>query len=60
MSPWLTRLNGLSDILQMEKSQVRFLVRAHAWFVGQVPSWGRVLSHSAISLPLFLPSFPSP
>ena len=40
--------------------------RAHAWVAAQVPSWGPArgsqsmyLSHIDISLPLFLPPFPS-
>ena len=47
-------------------SPVQFPVRAHAWVVGQVASRGRVkgnqsidLSHIDVSLPLFLPPFPS-
>ena len=37
---WLVWLSGLSVRLQTERLLVRFLVRAHAWVVGQVPSWG--------------------
>ena len=54
---------------QPENRKVRELthaVRAHAWFAGQVPSWGRVkgslsifVSHINVSLPLFLPHFSS-
>ena len=53
----------LSTSLQTEGSPVRFLVRAHAWVAGQVPSWGRArdnwlmyLSLIDVSLPLFLPA----
>ena len=55
-------LSGLSARLQTERSQVRFPVRAHAWVVGQVPSWGCVRDSWSVyfspslspSLPLFL------
>ena len=59
--PWVVWLNGLSTSLQTKMSQVRFLVRAHAWAAGQVPIWGCVrgsqlmyLSHIDVSLTLFL------
>ena len=42
MMPWLVWLSGLSAILQTERSLVQFPVRARAWVVGQVPSWGGV------------------
>ena len=64
--PWLVWLTGLSAGLQTERSMVRFPVRAHAWVVGQVPSWRHVrasqlmfLWHIAVSLPLILSPFPS-
>ena len=38
--PWLVWLSGLSASLQTKGSPVWFLVRAHAWVVGQVPSRG--------------------
>ena len=64
--PWLVWLSGLSASLQTEGLLVGFPVRAHAWVAGQVPSWGcergnclMHLSHTDVSLPLFLPSFPS-
>ena len=38
--PWLVWLSGLSIGLWIEGSPVQFLVRAHAWVVGQVTSWG--------------------
>ena len=40
--PWLVWLSGLSASLQTKGSPVQFLVRAHAWLGGQVPSWGHV------------------
>ena len=41
-------------------SLVRFPVRAHAWFAGQVPSRGHVRgNHTSMFLSLFLPPFPS-
>ena len=40
--PQLVWLSGLSASQQTERSLVRFPVRAHAWIVGQIPSWGRV------------------
>ena len=56
----------LGVILQSERSPVQFLVGAHAWVAGLVPSWGHVrgnglmfLSHINVSLPPFLPPFPS-
>ena len=64
--PWLLWLSGLSTSLQTEGSPVWFPVRAHAWVAGQVPSWGLArgnwsmyLSRIDVSLPLFLPTFPS-
>ena len=63
---WLVWLSGLSTSLQTEGSPVLFPIGAHAWVAGQVPSWGCVrgnqlmfLSHTDVSLPLFLPPFPS-
>ena len=38
--PWLVWLNGLSTSLGTERLLVQFLIRAHAWAVGQVPSVG--------------------
>ena len=38
--PWLVWLSGLSTGLGTKRSLVRFPVRAHAWVVGQVLSWG--------------------
>ena len=55
--PWLVWLSGLSAGLRTERSPVQFPVRAHAWVVGRVPSWGHVrgnrlmfLSHINVSL----------
>ena len=66
-SPWLVRLGGLGDILQRERSRVGFRVREHAWVAIQVLGEGRAtgnrltfLSHTSVSLPLFLLPFPSP
>ena len=62
----LVWVSGLSAGLQTEGLPVRFSVREHAWVSGQVPSWGRVranrslnLLYISVSLPLFLPPFPS-
>ena len=52
-------LSGLSDSLGTEGSQIQFLVNAHAWVVGCVPTWGLVGGPIGISLPPFLPPFPS-
>ena len=50
--PWLVWLSGLSAGLQTGWSPVWFPVRAHAWVVGQVPSWGHVMFLSlSFSLP---------
>ena len=67
MVPWLGWLSGLSARLQTKKLLVQFPVLAHAWLAGQVPSWGQhargnwwmYLLHINVSLPLFLPSFPT-
>ena len=66
LKPWLVWLSGLSAGLQNRRSLVQFQVRAHTWVAGLVPSWGRArgnqlihLSHIDVSLPLFLPPFPS-
>ena len=63
--PWLVWFSGLSAGLRTTRLLVQFLVRVHAWVVGQVPGWGHVgsnwsmfLSHIDI-LPLFLPPFSS-
>ena len=62
--PWLVWLSGLSVGLRTEGLLVRFSVRAHAWVVGQVPSWGHrgnqwmFLSHINVFLPFFLLPFP--
>ena len=37
MLPWLLWLGGLGVVLQTRRSQVRFLIGAHAWAAGQVP-----------------------
>ena len=37
---WLVWLSGLSADLQAKGSPVQFLVRAHGWVAGQVPSRG--------------------
>ena len=63
--PWLVWLSGLSTRLQSKGLLVQFPIRAHAWVVGSVPSQGAcerhliILSHIDVSLPLFLPPFPS-
>ena len=68
MKPRLVWLSELSTGLQTKRSLIQFPVSAHAWVMGQVPSWGHVrdnqlmyLSHMYIdiSLPLFLLPFPS-
>ena len=58
--PWLVWLSGLSGSLRTKGLPVQFLVRADAWVVGQVPSWGHVRgnqSYMDVSLPLS-PSLP--
>ena len=64
--PWMVWLSGSGDIPQSERLPVWFPVRAHAWVVRQVHGWGPArdkrlmfLSHIYVSLPLFLPPFPS-
>ena len=57
LKPWLVWLSGLSASLRTKGSPFRFSVRAHARVVSQVPS-GRQ-PHIDVSLPLFLPPFPS-
>ena len=52
--------SGLSASLRTKGSLVGFPVGAHAWVVGQVPSRGHKWQpHIDVSLPLFLPPFPS-
>ena len=58
---WLVWLSGLNASLQTQRSLVQFPVRAHAWVVGQVPSWGHergngsmFLNHTLMFLSLFL------
>ena len=54
--PWLVWLSGLSAGLQLERSLVQVPVRAHAWVVGQVPSWAAIMDllHIDVSPHLFL------
>ena len=66
VEPWLARLSGLSASLQTKGSPVWFPVRAHAWVVVPGPSWwctggnqSMYLSHIDVSLPFFLPPFPT-
>ena len=40
LQPWLVWLSGLTASLQTQRSPVQLPARAHAWVVGQVPSWG--------------------
>ena len=56
--PWLVWLSGLSAGLWSKGSLVPFLVRAHAWVAGQVPSEGAHdrQPHTDVSLPFSLPS----
>ena len=64
--PWPVWLSGLNTVLQTERLQVWFPVRAHSWVVGQVPgvrggergNWSMFLSHIDVSLPLSLPPLP--
>ena len=56
----LVWLSGLSTGLQTKGSPVQVPVRAHAWVVGQVPSWGCTRgNHTLIFLSLSF-SLPSP
>ena len=59
--PWLVWLSGSSAGLQTKGLPVLFPVRAHAWVTSQVPSRGGCerQPHIDVSLPLFLPPFPS-
>ena len=59
--PWLVWVSRLSAGLRTKRLLVRFPARAHAWVAGQVPSGGvhEKQQHTDVSLPLFLPSFPS-
>ena len=51
---WLVWLSGLSTGLKTERSLVQFLVRAHAWVVGQAPTRGCTRGNHTLML-LFLP-----
>ena len=53
--PWLVWLSGLSAGLRTTGSLVWFPVRAPAWVVGRVPSWGRVRGNHTLMF-LSLPS----
>ena len=58
-SPWLVWLSGLSASLRTKGLLVRFPVRAHAWFAGQVPSGGCTRgNHTLMFLSLSSPSLP--
>ena len=54
--PWVVWLSGLSAGLQTKGSLVQFLVRAHAWVAGQVPSEGHVRGNHTL---MFLSLSPS-
>ena len=55
-SPGLVWLNGLSASLRTKGLPVQFLVRAHAWVEGQVPSRGRMRSNHTLMFPSLSPS----
>ena len=55
---WLVWLSGLSAGLQTKASPVRFPVRAHAWVVGQVPSYGHVRGNYTVMFLFLSSSFP--
>ena len=57
--PWLVWLGGLSMGLPTERLPVQFQVRAHAWVVGQAPSWGHVRSNHLMFLSVSF-SLPAP
>ena len=52
-------LSGLRASLQTKGSLVGFPVGSHAWVVGPGPSGGRGAKYIGVSLPHFLPPFPS-
>ena len=54
--PRLVWLSGLSTGVGTKGLPVRFPVRAHAWVMGQVPSWGRKRGNHTLR---FLSLFPS-
>ena len=51
-------LSGLSAGLQTKGSLVLFPVRAHAWFVGQVPCGRPTRGNHILLFPSLSPSFP--
>ena len=55
---WLVWLSGLSVGLWSKGSPVWFLVRAHAWTAGQVPSWGRTRDNHTLMFFSLSFSFP--
>ena len=57
---WLVWLSGLRASLWTKGSLVRFLVRAHAWVVCQVPRSGRMRGNHTLMLLTLSFSFPSP
>ena len=58
--PWLVWLSGWSTRLRTKGSLVRFPGRAHAGFVGQVPSGGRVRGNYTLMFLSLSFSLPSP
>ena len=60
VKPWLVWLSGLGTGLRIKGSPVHSPARAHAWLAGQVPVWATFERQPTdVSLPLFLPPFPS-
>ena len=60
IEPWLVCLSGLSTSPWNKRSPVQLLIRAHAWVVGQVPSWRHMKgNHTLMFLSLFF-SLPAP
>ena len=60
VEPWLVWLSGLSTSLQTKGSPVQFLVRAHAWVEGQVPSGSHVRGNHTLTFLSLSFSLPSP
>ena len=50
--PWPVWLSGLSVGLQNERSPDQVPVRAHAWVVGQAPTWGHPRGNQSMFLSL--------
>ena len=59
-SPWLVWLSGLSADLRTKGLLIQFLVRAHGWVSGQVPSRRHVRGNHVLLFLSLSFSLPAP